>query len=131
MWALHAANPEHWIPIATITSFKRMREFASLGVEWVAKALSLSEELEVDETKTSVRRRTEVQEPKGQFERSIYAVRLPRFWHSSKFTMSRHRKGSGRKNPTLSKNWRNFSTNTARLTRSGCDAPIPRSSRFL
>jgi hypothetical protein len=51
-----------------------MREFTSLGVEWVAKALRMSSELEVDETSTKVRRTTEIQEPKDQFERSIYAV---------------------------------------------------------
>jgi lupus La protein len=74
MWALYIANPEHWIPIATLASFKRMREFNALGVEWIANALSLSDYLEVDEAKTNVRRLAEVQEPKGQFERSIYAV---------------------------------------------------------
>jgi lupus La protein len=51
-----------------------MREFTPLGVEWVAKALRLNSELEVDETNTKVRRTTEIQEPKGQFDRSIYAV---------------------------------------------------------
>lgn len=75
MWTLHTANEEHWVPISTVASFKRMREFAPLGVEWVGQALKLSSELEVDETTTKVRRRTEVQEPKGQFERSVYAVR--------------------------------------------------------
>jgi hypothetical protein len=75
MWTLHTANPEHWVPISTVGSFKRMRDFSSLGMDWVVKALQLSEELEVDETNTKVRRRTEVQEPKDQFQRSIYAVR--------------------------------------------------------
>lgn len=27
MWKLHSQTPEHWIPIATVASFKRMREF--------------------------------------------------------------------------------------------------------
>jgi lupus La protein len=51
-----------------------MREFSSLGVEWVVKALRLSEELEVDEAGNNVRRKTEVKEPKDQFTRSVYAV---------------------------------------------------------
>ncbi len=51
-----------------------MREFTPLGVEWVANALKTSDALEVDEESKNVRRRTEVTEPKGQFERSIYAV---------------------------------------------------------
>ena len=63
------------MPIKTVASFKRMREFQPLGLEWVVKALQLSEELEVDAAGENVRRKTEVQPPKGQFERSIYAVR--------------------------------------------------------
>lgn len=83
MWTLYMSNAEHWVPISTVASFKRMREFTSLGVEWVARAVKLvSEELEVDETNTKVRRTTEVKEPKGQFERSVYAVSLFFFFQS-------------------------------------------------
>lgn len=74
MWTLYTANADHWVPISTVASFKRMREFTTLGVEWVANALRLSDDLEVDETGTKVRRTKELQEPKDQFERSIYAV---------------------------------------------------------
>lgn len=73
MWSLHTANAEHWVPIKTVSSFKRMREYVSNGHDWIVKALRTSEELEVDEASENVRRRTEVQQPKGQFERSIYA----------------------------------------------------------
>ncbi|GJE89046.1 La protein-like protein [Phanerochaete sordida] len=73
MWTLHTANPEHWVPISTVASFKRMREFTPLGNDWLANALKSSASLEVDETNSKVRRRTEVTEPKGQFERSVYA----------------------------------------------------------
>jgi lupus La protein len=76
MWTLHTANEEHWVPIDTIVSFKRMREFQSRGVPWVADVLRTSDELEVSEDATKVRRCTEVQEPKGAFERSVYAVRF-------------------------------------------------------
>jgi hypothetical protein len=76
MWSLHTANDEHWVPIATIASFKRMREFQLRGVEWVVDVLRTSVELEVSEDGTKVRRHTEVQEPKGAFERSVYAVHL-------------------------------------------------------
>ena len=75
MWTLHTANAEHWVPIQTVASFKRMREFQPKGLPWVVDALRTSEELEVDEKGENVRRRTEVQPPKGQFERSVYAVR--------------------------------------------------------
>ncbi|EIN05110.1 hypothetical protein PUNSTDRAFT_55034 [Punctularia strigosozonata HHB-11173 SS5] len=74
MWSLHTANPEHWVPISTVASFKRMRDYTPLGVEWVANALrKKSDQLEVSEDGTNVRRKNEVQEPKGQMERSIYA----------------------------------------------------------
>ena len=75
MWTLYMKDPEHWIPIQTVASFKRMRQFGSHGLEWVTNALRLSDFLQVDETGTKVRRTTEPQPPKNQFERSVYAVR--------------------------------------------------------
>ena len=60
--------------IATVASFKRMREYKDMGLPWVVNSLRASTELEVDEAGVNVRRRTEVREPKGQFERSVYAV---------------------------------------------------------
>lgn len=78
MWSLHAATDEHWVPISTIASFKRMREFEPRGLTWLIEVLRTSAELEVSEDGTKVRRRTEVREPKGAFERSVYAVRLLR-----------------------------------------------------
>lgn len=74
MWNLHTANAEHWVPIKQVGSFKRMREFQPLGHDWLVSALRTSLELEVDEAGVNVRRRSEVKEPKGQWERSIYAV---------------------------------------------------------
>lgn len=81
MWQLHTKTPEHWVPISAVASFKRMRQYSSgeNGVQWVADVLKSSEYLEVDEGGENVRRRTEVQEPKGQFERSVYAVCTPHF----------------------------------------------------
>ncbi|SRR6266550_5740697 len=76
MWTLYSKDPDHWVPIETIASFKRMLEFEPLGVEWVTEALKLSDFLEVNEAKTKVRRKTEVTEPRDQFQRSIYAVRF-------------------------------------------------------
>ncbi|KAF7359506.1 hypothetical protein MSAN_01293600 [Mycena sanguinolenta] len=78
MWTLHTKTPEHWVPIATVASFKRMRDFSALGKEWVVRALrEQSTQLEVDEEGVNVRRKTEVQEPKDQFERSVYAKGFP------------------------------------------------------
>ena len=74
MWTLYMKDPEHWIPIQTVASFKRMRQFSSHGIEWVTNALRLSDFLQVDETGTKVRRTTEPQPPKDQFQRSVYAV---------------------------------------------------------
>lgn len=75
MWTLYSKDPEHWVSIETVGSFKRMRDYSSEGVQWLANALKASTFLEVDETGTKVRRTTEPQEPKNQFERSVYAVR--------------------------------------------------------
>ncbi|KAF8056037.1 hypothetical protein FPV67DRAFT_1534911 [Lyophyllum atratum] len=77
MWTLYTKDPDHWVPVQTVASFKRMREYSALGHEWVARALRTSDFLEVDEAGKKVRRRTEVQEPKGQFERSVYAKGFP------------------------------------------------------
>ena len=76
MWTLHTKNAEHWVPIKSVGSFKRMREFSSLGQAWLVEALRTSETLEVDESGENVKRRDDVKEPTGQFERSIYAVCL-------------------------------------------------------
>jgi lupus La protein len=78
MWTLHTASAEHWVPLATVASFKRARSLTGArGIEWVASALrSRSDALEVDETGAQVRRKAELTEPKDQFVRSVYAVRL-------------------------------------------------------
>lgn len=77
MWTLHTKNPEHWVPLEIVASFKRMREYTqALGLPALAALLRTSEELEVDEEGKNVRRKREVEEPKGQWERSIYAVRF-------------------------------------------------------
>lgn len=73
MWSLHTKTDEHWVPIATIASFKRMRQYLAQGVPWIADVLRRSSELEVDEAGTNVRRKREVQPPSGQLERSVYA----------------------------------------------------------
>lgn len=76
MWTLYIKDPDHWVPIETVSSFKRMREYSARGIDWVVAALRASTFLEVDAEGKRVRRRTEVQKPKGQFERSVYAVRF-------------------------------------------------------
>jgi lupus La protein len=86
MWTLHTANDEHWVPISTVASFKRMREFAPLGLPWIVDALKKSEELEIDSAGEKVRRRSEVKPPAGLFERSIYAVSTRLLSHMAKLT---------------------------------------------
>ncbi|KDN44602.1 hypothetical protein RSAG8_05367, partial [Rhizoctonia solani AG-8 WAC10335] len=78
MWKLHTQDEEHWIPIATVASFKRMKEFEPKGAEWLLSALRSSGGLlEIDETGTKVRRVKELVKPKDQFERSVYAKGFP------------------------------------------------------
>lgn len=114
MWTLYSKDPEHWISIETVGSFKRMREYSSEGVPWLAKALKLSTFLEVDETGTKVRRTTEPQEPKNQFERSIYAVCWPLHLISDRRIISFRlfiRKVSVRKSPRCKVVWRSSLAN--------------------
>lgn len=83
MWGLHTANEDHWVPIATVASFKRMKPFASFGIPWLANALKESSELlEVDEKLENCRRKTEPKEisQNDLLDRSIYAVCVPPFF---------------------------------------------------
>jgi lupus La protein len=73
MWSLHSKTDDHWIPISTIASFKRMRQYLPRGIPWIADVLRTSSSLEVDEAGENVRRKEEVKPPSGQFERSVYA----------------------------------------------------------
>ncbi|KZV97288.1 winged helix DNA-binding domain-containing protein, partial [Exidia glandulosa HHB12029] len=72
MWELHTKEgADHWIPIATIADFKRMRGYRDKhGLPWVVEVLRKSPTLlEVDEKGENVRRKTEVKEPKDQWDR--------------------------------------------------------------
>lgn len=53
-----------------------MKDHAAKGHDFILRALKTSTELEVDEKGEHVRRVRELQKPKDQFERSVYAVRL-------------------------------------------------------
>lgn len=75
MWTLHTANTDHWVPIKTVSSFKRMRDHAAKGHEFILRALKASTELEIDDKGENVRRATELHKPEDQFQRSVYAVR--------------------------------------------------------
>ena len=83
MWSLHTKTEEHWVPIKTVASFKRMREYTPRGNDWLLDTLRESTLLEISEDKENVRRKTPVKEPKKPFERSIYAVSHPFFEHDS------------------------------------------------
>ena len=78
------ANPEtHWVPLATVASFRRMKEITGKDrdLAWVAESVrryASKDEVEVDEKGENIRRIKEVKEtkPEEQMERSIYAVSL-------------------------------------------------------
>lgn len=79
MWELHNKTEEHWVPLAIIVGFKRMRKYGDLGVDWVATCLHDSNQLELKtndaEAKTyQIRRKHPLTEPPDDFDRSIYAV---------------------------------------------------------
>ncbi len=134
MWTLHTANADHWVPIETVSSFKRMREFKSLGMPWIVEALKSSDQLEVDESDTKIRRRSEVQEPKGQFERSIYAVRTPPVLTTTlrRKLPAECRKDSGRRKCQIFRRiWRYFLTSTDIAMPFVCAAVRRKNSRFV
>jgi hypothetical protein len=77
MWGLHTANEEHWVSIATIATFKRMKPYSHLGIQWLIDALrEKAEILEVDEKGEMCRRTSEPKEITQQdlLNRSVYAV---------------------------------------------------------
>ena len=133
MWTLHTTNAEHWVPIKTVGSFKRMREFQPLGHDWLVSALRTSLELEVDESGTNVRRRTEVTEPKGQFERSIYAVSHRRYILEIRGDLANFcRKGLERSTLGCKRTWKNISTRSVGSMLSVCvENTRQRSSRLV
>ena len=108
MWTLHTTDEEHWVSIATIASFKRMREFQPRGIDWVANVLRTSAELQVSEDGTKVRRRAEVQKPKDAFDRSVYAVRLLRTSGRGVTHTPPLQKGFGEEVPGLQRNLEQF-----------------------
>lgn len=75
LFTLTRKDPEGWVPIATIASFKRMRAIKDLlGLDGIAEVLRGSKELlDVREDGVSVRRRKELVPVKDAFDRSVYA----------------------------------------------------------
>ena len=89
-----------------------MRDHAANGHDFILRALKTSTELEIDDTGEHVRRMTEVQKPKDQFERSVYAVRVFFSDSVSSENMDSHiwcrRKALERMNRIYNRNWRHF-----------------------
>ncbi|KAJ9473904.1 La protein-like protein [Pseudozyma hubeiensis] len=75
LFTLTRKDPEGWVPIATIASFKRMRAIKELlGLDGIATVLRGSKELlDVSEDGANVRRRKELVPVKDAFDRSVYA----------------------------------------------------------
>jgi hypothetical protein len=78
LWTTTQRDPQGkgWVPIALVSSFKRMAVFNAMGLPWVAEALRKSDGLlAVDEQGKMVRRIPELKPPVDAFGRSVYAVR--------------------------------------------------------
>lgn len=81
-FSLTVCNKEGWVPIKTITTFKRMSEFTDLGAPFVAYALRqniLTEGKDplvtVSEDGENVRRQRPLEPGSSGWNRSIYIVR--------------------------------------------------------
>ena len=124
------ANAEHWVPLMTVASFKRMSNFSSFKLEWLATVLRSSKELEVDSEGKNIRRRHELHEPTGRFERSIYAVNTIFFPPSlvDYFILVYYRKVSERKTLVSCMSWRDISGSMVKLIRCECAATTRRRS---
>lgn len=86
-FSLTACNEQGWVPIKTILTFKRMREFQAFGVPVVAEALRKTAAAEgsdalvaVSEDGANVRRARPLEPVTDAWERSVYVVRP---WHVS------------------------------------------------
>ena len=102
-----------------------MREFQAHGTDWLVDALRThSEELEVDAEGKNLRRKTEVREPEGQFDRSIYAV-SPKMHDRPVYDpviSHNQQKGFGEESPELQRELEKFfqvygKTNAVRMRR--------------
>lgn len=75
LWTATQKDPEGWVPIALVSSFKRMKEYLPKGVPWISTVLRRSESLlAVSDDGKKVRRIPELRPPVDAFGRSIYAV---------------------------------------------------------
>ena len=78
LFTLSRKDPEGWVPIATLTSFKRMRTIKDqLGMDKVVAILRSSEEIKVNSEGDKVRRARPLVPQKDQFERSVYVKGFP------------------------------------------------------
>lgn len=74
LWTL-TRKEDGWVPIATVSSFKRMKPMReALSEEEIVKVLQGSDLLEVDAEAKKIRRKTPISQQKDAYERSIYAV---------------------------------------------------------
>lgn len=79
LFTLTRKDPQGWVPIETLASFKRMKPVREvLSTSEIAEALRTSESLlEVDEEGTRVRRKTELVPVPDAHARSVYAKGFP------------------------------------------------------
>ncbi|MCO5597989.1 hypothetical protein L7F22_052078 [Adiantum nelumboides] len=78
LWTLTRKDPEGFVPIATLASFKRMQPIKdAIGLPKIAEVLRSSEFLEVSEDGERVKRRKPLVPVKDAFARSVYAKGFP------------------------------------------------------
>jgi lupus La protein len=73
--SLVANDPQGFVSIETIASFKKMKELTT-DIKEIIKAIHTSDFVEVDKEEKNVRRSTPLPENSKQDDRSIYAVSL-------------------------------------------------------
>jgi lupus La protein len=73
--SLVANDPQGYVSIETIASFKKMKDLTT-DIKEIVKAIHKSDFVEVDKEEKNVRRSTPLPENSKQDDRSIYAVSL-------------------------------------------------------
>lgn len=74
LWTLTLKNPDGYVPLSTVASFKRMRDHTTAyGIPFIVEAVKeLAQEIELDETQAMVRRKRALEKDHTAWERTVY-----------------------------------------------------------
>lgn len=78
LFTLSRKDPDGWVPLSVLTSFKRMRLYKdTLGMDQMVAVLRSSEKVQINSEGDKVRRVKELVPQKDQYDRSVYVKGFP------------------------------------------------------